>query len=388
MTTFSSWPYPRPEPPPIPEKPSLRALLLCPTEPQEHFNRVRDFIWQEGTYVCRRAGITFKRVRIMDVRYPGIITQQIWDEISYSDIIFLDLSGLNPNVLIELGVASAWRSPFDVVSIFNESIHLLRVSSDRNRYPHEIFDVAQLRHIRYDFSTDHGVNEFMETVRTAFLNVIGSVPREWPSTKVQPQPMHWEAGQPLPGTIQAPPRCHFNLNDSGLSFGAPYYWPASYIRVTRSRSRNCVLETRFRFKPLKDSSGNLIFSDDWVGIKVRASNTFADYGHLVYVRRNGKVVRVTIPAIRRPGPKTWDDKVLTELGTIDEHDWITLKVESTDRGFIVNVAKNNEASQRIEEIPTDAEMVEFEGYPLIQTHQTRAILNRIYFEPKDSPPRE
>ncbi len=39
----------------------------------------------------------------------GIIHSEIWQKIIEADLIFVDITGYNPNVMFELGVVSAWK---------------------------------------------------------------------------------------------------------------------------------------------------------------------------------------------------------------------------------------------------------------------------------------
>jgi hypothetical protein len=386
MAEFSSWPYPRPEISSINRRGySISALLLCPNEPRKHFDAVLKLINQAGSEACRERGIPiFECERATDLNVPGIVTAQIWERISTYDMLFFDTSGWNPNVMIELGVAAAWHPPLEIVPIFNETIHQsLKMCDHDSRFP---FNISQLRHFPYDLSSGKSIDHFLHVIKEIVFNALISIPRE-PLQKYIPVRMFdWQTGKgaPLSTYVSVPPRCHFTLDNEGLVFGAPHYFPASYMWLANGRFHNCVVETKFKFKPV------LPFNQYWIGIKVRGSNVYANHGTLVYVNDGGDVHRVRVPAAPPPGHRGWEDgKPIAKLGEIDvKKDWITLMVESTDSGFKIAAGKNEDMQPIVTEIPSDDELIEFEGYPLIQTWQTRAIVSRIHFESKDQPPIE
>ena len=105
------------------------------TGPPGHFNKFRCFV------LCpiERSDITMFMVRQAaqqlegplnhdiectyagDVAGPGAIHPDIWGYIRQADILVADVTGYNPNVVYELGVAAAWKPIETVIIIRDES---------------------------------------------------------------------------------------------------------------------------------------------------------------------------------------------------------------------------------------------------------------------------
>jgi len=71
-----------------------------------------------------------------EVTSPGIITHQIFEGILKAHFCIADISGLNPNVMYELGFAHAKNKPTIIIRQRTEA-----------RAP---FDIAHFRYIEYD----------------------------------------------------------------------------------------------------------------------------------------------------------------------------------------------------------------------------------------------
>jgi len=82
---------------------------------------------QEFVLVCRRAD---------DVKSNRAVIQDIWKSICESRLVIADLSGLNSNVMYELGIAH---------TVGKETI-LIYQHADELRFP---FDLAHIRRIEY-----------------------------------------------------------------------------------------------------------------------------------------------------------------------------------------------------------------------------------------------
>ena len=84
----------------------------------------------------KKAGITAVRADT-DIFATGKIIDQIWSGISHARVLVAELTGRNPNVLYELGLAHALRKP------------VVLVSSNEQDVP---FDVRHVRVIYYDMT--------------------------------------------------------------------------------------------------------------------------------------------------------------------------------------------------------------------------------------------
>lgn len=101
--------------------------------------------WSDALHACIESacasvnahGLPLRWQRADKIERPGRITEQILDALAAADVVIADITGLNANVVYELGYADASRTP------------LIILSQDPAASP---FDLKDLRQIRY--STD------------------------------------------------------------------------------------------------------------------------------------------------------------------------------------------------------------------------------------------
>lgn len=96
--------------------------------------------------VGKSMGVDVKCFRADHIASSGIIHPEIWKALRTADFIICDVSGHNGNVMLELGVAAAWRR--------KEHVIILR---DKNDFGYKIkvnnFDVSKkLTELPYVFS--------------------------------------------------------------------------------------------------------------------------------------------------------------------------------------------------------------------------------------------
>ena len=91
--------------------------------------------YYQDIYVPAIKQAGFEPIRADELFSTGSVVEQIWEQIEKSKIMLADLSGKNPNVFYELGLAHAARKPV----VFTSS-HLDDVP----------FDLRHLRVIAYD----------------------------------------------------------------------------------------------------------------------------------------------------------------------------------------------------------------------------------------------
>ncbi|MBE9491219.1 MAG: hypothetical protein IMY67_13050 [Bacteroidetes bacterium] len=97
--------------------------------------------------------------RADDLYRPSTIINDIWDYIQNSSIILADLTGRNPNVLYELGLAHAIAKP---VIIVTESIDDIP------------FDLRSLRIIQYDKNVTNWGEKLKDNIISSILEVLDS----------------------------------------------------------------------------------------------------------------------------------------------------------------------------------------------------------------------
>ena len=110
--------FPLSQPPRSPGQPRP-AFVAMPYGP-EWFQSVRDVVVKAASAAKFTAEVS------KDLATPGTVTDQIWQGIRRSDVVVADISGHNPNVFYELGLAHALgkevvlitqpgeKSPFDI----------------------------------------------------------------------------------------------------------------------------------------------------------------------------------------------------------------------------------------------------------------------------------
>jgi hypothetical protein len=118
-----------------PQEATKTCFVVCPIGPTGGPIRLRSD--QILRHVIRPAAEPFGyEVRRSDeIDKPGVITNEVINRVLDSDLVIADLTGLNPNVMYELGVRHATRK------------HTIHISERDNVLP---FDIAQQRVIFVD----------------------------------------------------------------------------------------------------------------------------------------------------------------------------------------------------------------------------------------------
>ena len=103
--------------------------------------------------------------RIDEVTTPSSVIEAVYESIESSDLLICDLSGLNPNVMYELGYAHALQKPVLIISQSTEripfDIRSVRVLIyDLDRPKQQLFKVSQ----RAMIDLRQHMNDSVETV--------------------------------------------------------------------------------------------------------------------------------------------------------------------------------------------------------------------------------
>lgn len=117
-----------------------RVFLAMPYEAPHS-----DVLWRIIQGVCQIHGLNVRRAD--DIVFPNLIVADILDELERAEIIIADLTGLNPNVLYELGIAHV------------RSDSVILISQKGQKLP---FDLGNIRCIFFDFNATNGAQEFAE----------------------------------------------------------------------------------------------------------------------------------------------------------------------------------------------------------------------------------
>ena len=118
--------------------------------------------WFDGYYTSifapaiKAAGL--RPLRADDLYRPSTIVSDIWEYTREAKLILADLSGKNPNVFYELGIAHAIGRP----------VIMLTQTQDDNNIP---FDVRHMRFIKYEYTVP-GMVTFDETLRKSIIRIM------------------------------------------------------------------------------------------------------------------------------------------------------------------------------------------------------------------------
>jgi hypothetical protein len=125
---------------------------------------VYEFIRRSVNQLNAPAGL-IKLYRADDIADPGKITDQIERAIETASVVVADITGLNPNVMWELGYASAYRKP------------LVILNQDPEASP---FDLKPVRQVSYDAIPTAANQEFLlKHLIQALLAAVGDHVPEW-----------------------------------------------------------------------------------------------------------------------------------------------------------------------------------------------------------------
>jgi hypothetical protein len=112
-------------------------------------DHIRKVVVEQCGLECRRADDVFK---------PGQTIEQAWELMNRARLIVADVSGRNPNVFYELGVAHTLGKPVILITQCEDDVP---------------FDLRHLGFIQYEY-TPRGYQEFERKLREAIQAVVGS----------------------------------------------------------------------------------------------------------------------------------------------------------------------------------------------------------------------
>jgi len=218
----------------------------------------------------------FDCVRAVEIASAGVIHPEIWGQIKNADVVVVDVSGQNGNVVMELGVASAWRR--------KEHVIILREANPDE--PH-LFDISPARHLEY-YRTASGFQKLAGQLFKTLFEALSAAPFETiadthvtlPFTAVLSDgrdSMH----------LWTPDIAHRRLLSDCLEFGSLYVFRNSWLSFSNVKLQNVRVQAEMKFTLWRDVPC-------WIGIAVRSQHFFANFGHLVLLNSQGAVSR-TVP---------------------------------------------------------------------------------------------
>jgi hypothetical protein len=303
----------------------LWCFVICPANPPEYWNDLFSLINGICSGIGKLMGVPFRCRRAVDIVSAGIIHPEIWRDIRAADLVIADITGRNGNVMLELGVASAWLDKERVIII-------------REDVPGEsrLFDINPARQIDYTRSPS-GFQGLANRLLAVIQDGIARAPFE------RPAKIELAIPASLDLTIERDCKLLWGLSGAhrrilprdGLEFGSLYNFRYGWLSLANVITRNVRVKGEFRFTSLLPNPPN----PAWMGIMLRSQGYLASSGHLALLRGNG-VVAHTQEVPEAIGTRHEDVDIGTLNGfdpalngfvpfdiSIDEHAW-TIEIGS------------------------------------------------------------
>ena len=353
--SHSIWPYDTgraPDTSPPRQFNKFRCFVLCP------FARAEIVLFMVRQAAEQLEGSLNHQIEVYyagDIGGPRAIHPDIWVHIRQADILVADVTGYNPNVVYELGVAAAWR-PIDTVII-------IRDESDEQEFA---FDFQPARQRVYDSRTRGWMNQLRQWLLEDMIQCLARVPFRDEPTQPLSLPFEWsfENGQDT-SALWSPGPGHRRIIEGALEFGSPFYFPYSWLSPVGIRPANVRVQAMMRFA---DWNG-----PRWIGVAVRSQGYLANHEHLAWLGSDGIIWR-TGPGMEAKGK---DEHKLGQLSTFDPstEQFVPFAIRMDDKVWSIGIGDVHQ------EIPqTDLPYVFSSGRILLQSAYCRAAVKRIRIE--------
>lgn len=290
-----------------------------------------------------------------DIGGPRAIHPDIWTHIKQAHIVVADVTGYNPNVVYELGVAAAWR-PIDTVII-------IRDESDEQGFA---FDLHPARQRVYDSRTQDWMKQLKAWLVEDMGLCLARVPfRDEPTQRLAlPFEFSFENGQDT-SALWSPGPGHRRIIEGTLEFGSPFYFPYSWLSPVGIRPANVRTQAEMRFTYRVEPC--------WIGIAVRSQGYLANHEHLAWLGSDGIVYR-TGPGMEA---KDKDEHSLGKLSTFDPsaEQFLPFDIRMDDKAWFIRIGDVHQ------EIPhTGLPHVFSSGRVLLQAYRCRAAVKKVQIE--------
>jgi hypothetical protein len=254
----------------------LVCFLLSPFEPREVFDPIHDAVATACGLCAQLAGVDIECRRADTLHEAKTVHDDIWRHIASADLLVVDVTGLNSNVMIELGVAAAMRRPTQVI--------LIKAADDPSSLP---FNAFAQRYLLYRRSI-LGDREFLFGLHKAMIQAI--TPAPYTPSALSPRDatgvhVDFQHGD-RPDIVLSPGIMHRRRVKDCLEIGSFHVYRNSWLLLTSADYRNARVCIRFRFAALgKDPPSAFL------GISLRNQHFHANWGHMVFLRADGRVIR-------------------------------------------------------------------------------------------------
>ena len=329
----SVWPYDtflEPEPP-IYDKSigSITCFVASPFEPNKRWDDLFNLIQAVTKEVGKSMGVVVKCFRADHIASSGIIHPEIWKALRTADFIICDVSGHNGNVMLELGVAAAWRR--------KEHVIILR---DKNDEKQHLFDINPARHLEYEISFS-GMQKLMSDLGEAVAKVLATIPFQTPPrhSVVLPFSTSLTDGKDAP-ELYTEDFTHRRMLPDCLEFGSPLNYRYSWMSLGDLRLSRVHIKAEI--KMTLDQPHHKPF----MGVMVRGQHYFANFGHLIFVRQDGTVYLTML----EDDSGKYHDEPLGKIAEFDMRQFTCFDIAMDDKNFKIKV-NNFDVSKKLTELP-------------------------------------
>jgi hypothetical protein len=255
----------------------LVCFFLSPFDPPAVFDPVHEAVRAVCNVCARSAGIEIECRRADSLHEAKPIHDDIWRHIAGADLLVVDVTGLNPNVMIEFGVAAALRRPAQVI--------LIKSADDSAQLP---FNAFAQRYVSYRKSIV-GDQDFIGGLQAAMIQAITPAPYVPPARRSAGTSAYFRVDfrdGDRPDLILSPAVTHRRRVNDCLEYGSLFVFRNSWLLLTGADYRNVRVKALFRFGSLTKDPGGAFF-----GVSLRNHHFLANWGHLAYLRADGVVIR-------------------------------------------------------------------------------------------------
>jgi len=260
----------------------LRCFVICPAHPTEYSDDIYGLVTRICSQIAQIANIPIECTRAIDIRSSGVIHPEIWASLRAADVIVADVTGLNGNVLFELGVAAGWHKKERVIVLRER--RLQRSVKDEDDV--WLFDMQPFRHLLY-VRTLEGLSRLGTDLASVLSGVLAAAPFEGvPEAADTLLPISLALSDRDSELLFTPALGHRRLIPGEcLEFGSLNSFMYSWMTVGNLRLKNVAVSADLTFRLL----GKPPTDQPWLGVMVRSQSFWANHGHLAYVRADGSV---------------------------------------------------------------------------------------------------
>ena len=365
------------------EKPYESIVFLCsPYTPSKKYDELHNLC----KLICADIekslfGTIIRCERADSPSTPVIIHQDIWSYIQQSDALIFDISDKNPNVMFELGVASAIRDKEQIIlikdsmSLESSNFNFEPSSTTKASDEKQIFDIQPARYLSYTrgFFQD---SKFIKQLRDALIFALAPAPyNPKPLSKVVMPITIDQDNQENFDYLLSPASSLRSKSAEGLIFGSLNIFKYSWLTLGSEQYSNIHINTTMKFQQVNES----VEKDDnfncWIGISLRNQHFAANYGHLIYVKTNGEIIYC------RPNDDigNYDDEPIGILENFTLEDWINFDILFTSDYISISINDFN--------LTIDLESYPFKfnaGLVRFQTFMARGCVKSVYADIPES----